>query len=306
MGMVDPLIILVIVLSILGGLKKLKALDMYLNFLVEMPDIITEMGFPKLDVLCINEMLNLRKIQIGEGGGYLDNASSSYWESFELLKILDMEDFGVKTLSDSIGTLIELSYLGLRNNYIQQIPHSIVGLKKLEVLDIAVNLHMSDVICQKPLKVDALQYLRTLTYISIYDWTYEASGLKKMTKLPKLGIEEVDEDSDVGKLFASLAMFSSYFRHLNLRGRVGEPMVHAEALHISELWNLRKIHVGKGVMPALEQLEIKHCPHLDSLPEDIGSMVKLTKFKMVTTKHIATKVRDSGLTSNTLDVDIIP
>ena len=36
------------------------------------------------------------------GGGYLDNATPSYWDSFEMFKILDMEDFGMK-ISDTIG-----------------------------------------------------------------------------------------------------------------------------------------------------------------------------------------------------------
>ena len=78
----------------------------------------------------------------------MDDAGPSYWESFELLKILDLEDFGVKTLSETIGTLSELIYLGLRNNYIQEIPHSLRGLKRLETLDIALNfmLEVSDII----------------------------------------------------------------------------------------------------------------------------------------------------------------
>ncbi|XP_047951580.1 disease resistance protein RPP13-like [Salvia hispanica] len=156
------------------------------------------------------------------GGGYLDDTSSSYWESFESLKILDMEDFGVKTLSENIGALIELRYLGLRNNYIQEIPHSLGGLKNLEALDIAQNfmvevpdimwemdslrdVQMSNVIFRKPLKVDALTNLNSLTYISIYDWTNEVCGLETMLGLQTLGIEEVDENSDLGTLFASLA-----------------------------------------------------------------------------------------------------
>ncbi|XP_047949639.1 leucine-rich repeat protein soc-2 homolog [Salvia hispanica] len=50
-----------------------------------------------------------------------------------------MKDFGVKTLSETMGTLIELRYLGLRNNYNQEVPHSFGDLKKLEVLDVALN-----------------------------------------------------------------------------------------------------------------------------------------------------------------------
>ncbi|XP_047945106.1 putative disease resistance RPP13-like protein 3 [Salvia hispanica] len=147
-----------------------------------------------------NQEKNLVSLIFHGGGDFLDNATSSYWKSFDILSILDMEDFGVKTLSETIGTLMELRYLGLRNNYIQEIPYSLGGLKRLEVFDIALNfmvevpdiinemaslchLYMSDVIYPKPLKVDAPLNLETLTYISIYDWTYEVSSLEKMTRL---------------------------------------------------------------------------------------------------------------------------
>ncbi|XP_047951839.1 putative disease resistance RPP13-like protein 3 isoform X2 [Salvia hispanica] len=335
------------------------------------------------------------------GGGYLDNASSSYWKSFELLSILDMEDFGVKTLSQTIGTLIELRYLGLRNNYIQEIPHSFGGLEKLEILDIALNfmvevpdiinemgslrhLYMSDVIFRKALKVDALQNLETLTHISIYDWTYAVSSLEKMSSLYKLGIEEIDENSDTSKLFASLATLKSFeifnmrgfrfksmqcldeigvldrLRKLRLDGRlarlpsaieslrllsylvlvntcldedpmqvlpkmsrlkviklrnayIGREMViekqsfpSLDILRINELWNLRDVRVESGGMRYLKELEIKNCPHLENLPEQICYMRYLRKLKMVTTKHIATKIRNSGLISDIVEVDISP
>ncbi|XP_057802162.1 disease resistance RPP8-like protein 3 [Salvia miltiorrhiza] len=167
------------------------------------------------------------------GGGYLDT-SPSYWKSFEQLKILDLEDFGLKILPESIGTLMELRYLGLRNNYIKELPESLGCLKKLEVLDIAQNfmvevpdviwelcsllhLYLSDMICRKPFKIDVLWMLRTLTYISVDNWTYEISGIKKAMFLEKLGIEGLDGNSDVSKLFVSLAVLED-LKHLILRG----------------------------------------------------------------------------------------
>ncbi|KAH6780872.1 hypothetical protein C2S52_012109 [Perilla frutescens var. hirtella] len=103
------------------------------------------------------------------GGGFSDISTSSYWNHFELLKILDMEGFGLKILPETVGELTELIYLGLR---IQELPRSLGHLKKLKVFDIALNfmvavldiiwemdslqhLYMSDIICQKPLKIDA-------------------------------------------------------------------------------------------------------------------------------------------------------
>ncbi|XP_047947185.1 probable disease resistance protein At1g58602 isoform X2 [Salvia hispanica] len=331
------------------------------------------------------------------GGRYLDDAGKSYWKSFELLKILDLEDFGAKTLLESIGTLTELRYLGLRNNYIEEIPHSLGGLKRLEVLDIALNfmvevpdiikdmsslrhLYMSDVIYWKPLEVDALQNLETLTFMSIYSWTYEASNLEKMTSLYKLGIEEIDENSDVSELFPALdtlkelthlilsgfrfrmmscldeicvhniqtlrldgciarlpsvdsfpreikylalvntcldedpmpiLMELPYLRRLKLRNAYnGRELVfnmsQLEILCISELWNLRKIQFVEYGMAGLQQLDIMNCPHLETLPEGIRLTYRLKKFKMVTSKHIATKIRNSDLVSKIVEVDINP
>ncbi|XP_047946379.1 probable disease resistance protein At1g58602 [Salvia hispanica] len=335
------------------------------------------------------------------GGGYLEDVSPSYWESFELLKILDLEDFGVKIMSESIGTLTKLRYLGLRNNYLTRIPRSLGDLENLEVLDIDLNfmvevpdiigemgslrnLYMSDVIFRHPLKIDTLENLETLTNISIYDWAYEVSGLETLNRLVKLGIEDIDENLDVGKLFASLAKlwrlrrlilrgprFTSMpcldeigvfflLERLRLDGRLDrlpsasnfprslhhlilantcledDPMPILEKLRvlrrlklqnaftgremviqdkgfsslrflsINELWNLRNIKVGRRALPFLVQLEINNCPRLETIPEEIGSMKDLEEFKMVTTKHIATKIRASGLTSNIVEVDIVP
>ncbi|XP_047953645.1 disease resistance protein RPH8A-like [Salvia hispanica] len=358
-------------------------------------------GRDKFDPFTNEDSKQLISLIFHGGGRYLDDASQSYWKSFEALKILDIEDFGVKSLSETIGTLIELRYLGLRNNYIQEIPHSLAHLEKLKVLDIALNfmvevpntigqmgnlrdLHMSDVIFRKPLKEDALQNLRTLAYISIYDSTYEDLIFGRMHELEKLGIEEVDENSDVGMLFATLAkiqnlreLFIRGFRYrsmpcldgigvldglfvLKLYGCIGrlpsaenlpqrisritlvntcldeDPMpilenldalsyiklrnaytgremviqhrgfVSLEVLCISELWYLRKIQVDGYAMWNLKKLEIYNCPHLETLPEQIRRMDELQKFKMVTTKHIATKIRNSGFTSRIVEEDIYP
>ncbi|XP_057803014.1 disease resistance RPP8-like protein 3 [Salvia miltiorrhiza] len=335
------------------------------------------------------------------GGGYFDT-SPSYWKSFEQrLRILDLEDFGLKFLPETIGTLMELRYLGLRNNFIRVLPISLGCLKKLEVLDIAQDfmvevpdiiwemhrlrhLYLSDVIFQKPLKVDALWNLETLTYVSVDNWTYELSSLKKLTLLKKLGIEELDGNSDVSKLFPSLVVLEG-LKHLILRGYrfrsmpcldelsilhrletlkldgilarlptsfppkiksltlvnscldedpmpllgklpklkylklrnayTGQQMVilHSsfqwlQVLCIEELCNLRNIQVEKSAMGLLwfTKLEIHDCPNLDALPEEIVSKFSFTELKMVTTKSIATKMRNSDLISKIKVVNINP
>ncbi|XP_057802985.1 disease resistance RPP8-like protein 3 [Salvia miltiorrhiza] len=321
------------------------------------------------------------------GGGYLD-ASPSYWKSFEKLKILDLEDFGLKVLPESIGTLMELIYLGLRNNYIKELPETLGWLKKLEVLDIAQNfmvevpvviwelhslrqLYMSNLICRKPLNIDTLEYLGTLTYVTIDNCIILISGLRMFSVFKKLGIEGLDGNSDVSKLFVSLA--DLFLDHLILRGYrfrsmpcldelgilqsvrtlkldgllatlpnnlppniesltlidscldedpmpllaeklpklkylklhnayTGQQMVILDdsfpllqILCIEELWNLRNVHCGKYAMRTLEKLEIHDCPYLDTVPEEIVMLACFKELKMVTTKSIATKMRDSNL-----------
>ncbi|XP_047956477.1 probable disease resistance protein At1g58602 [Salvia hispanica] len=167
------------------------------------------------------------------GGGYF-NASPTYWKGFEKLKILDFEDFGLKIVPETIGILTKLSYLGLRNNYIKELPKSVGCLKNLEVLDIAqnfmvhvpdiiwemgslVHLYMSDVICKKPFKIDVLQRLETLTSVSVDNLLYELSGFKMLTYLAKLGVQDLDGNTHVSKLFVLLSNFK-FLEHLILRG----------------------------------------------------------------------------------------
>ncbi|XP_057801854.1 disease resistance RPP8-like protein 3 [Salvia miltiorrhiza] len=235
------------------------------------------------------------------GGGYLDT-SPSYWKSFEQLKILDLEDFGLKNLRESIGTLIELRYLGLRNNYIHELPDSLVCLENLEVLDIAQNfmveipdiiwemhslhhLYLSDVIFRKPLKIGALQKMKTLTYITVDNWTYELSGLKMLSFLEKLGIEELDGNSDVSKLFVSLAVLES-LKHLILRGYRFRSMPCLDELHILD--NLKTLKLDgllaklpRSFPPNIESLTlVNSCLDEDPMSQLAGKLPELKYLKL--------------------------
>ncbi|KAL7108950.1 hypothetical protein ACP275_06G145300 [Erythranthe tilingii] len=127
----------------------------------------------------------------------------SYWKSFELLKILDFEDFILKELPDTIGELTGLRYLGLRNTHILELPRSLGRLKKLEVLDVADNyMHVRNVIWKidtlrhiymdddksrgAPLRIDTLKNLHTLSYIRMDNIVLE--HLTQLASLRTLGI----------------------------------------------------------------------------------------------------------------------
>ncbi|KAL8557689.1 hypothetical protein ACS0TY_004962 [Phlomoides rotata] len=167
------------------------------------------------------------------GGGSFDG-EMAYWRSFELLRVLDFEGFGLEEFTEAISSLNGLKYLGLRNNYIKELPESLGHLKNLKVLDISLNfavvvpdviwkmeslrhLYMSEIVCRAGLKIDRLKNLRTLAYISVDNWIYERSSLQTMTCLRKLGIQELNQQSNISYLLESLAHLRNLVC-LNLKG----------------------------------------------------------------------------------------
>ncbi|XP_057802123.1 disease resistance RPP8-like protein 3 [Salvia miltiorrhiza] len=235
------------------------------------------------------------------GGGYFDT-SSSYWKSFELLKILDLEDFGLKILPETIGTLMELRYLGLRNNYLKELSQLLRCLKKLEVLDISQNfmvevpdiiwempslrhIYMSEVICREPLKIDALRNLETLTYVSVDNWTYELSALKELRYLKKLGIEGLDGNSDVSKLFVSLAELKK-LDHLILRGYRFRSMPCLDELRVLHKLETLKLdgllaRLPRSFPPNIESLTlVNSCLDEDPMPRLAENDSRLKHLKL--------------------------
>ncbi|KAL8052259.1 hypothetical protein ABFS82_06G198300 [Erythranthe guttata] len=164
------------------------------------------------------------------GAGNNIFGGSTVWKNFQLLRVLDFENVGLKSLPDAIGEIVGLRYLGLRNNDIKELPISFSHLKNLQVLDISLNfsmevpniiwkminlrhLYMSRITCQASPKVDYLQHLQTLTYIPTPRWTPEHTA--RMTSLRKLGLE-LDENSNIINLCDSLAMLANLLC-LNIR-----------------------------------------------------------------------------------------
>ncbi|KAK6136325.1 hypothetical protein DH2020_029946 [Rehmannia glutinosa] len=228
-----------------------------------------------------NQNKHLRSVFFYGTGDFA--GTPSYWTSFELLRVLDFEDFGLRVLPDAIGGLIGLRYLGLRNNWIRELPSSLGLLINLEVLDIALNhyvkvpnviwkmdslrhLYMSKKIqSDTPLKFDTLKNLQTLTVIPVAQWTPDHPA--QMTSLRKLGIC-LKEDSDVTKLCASLAMLENLVC-LNLRknGFFGR---------------LPRSLDGLGVLHRVTQLKLQG--KMTTLPSANNSPPNLTRLTLVRTK----------------------
>lgn len=234
------------------------------------------------------------------------------------------------------------------------------------------HLYMCDAILPNGMNANALENLETLIFIPFNN---ELSGLRIMSKLRKLGIQDLDESSDVSALHESIlpgledldSLILRGFRyrnmpeqfklsslakltqlkvdglltrlpdayafpknlsystlvntclhedpmpileelrglfHLKLRNAyTGRKMAISslgfyklEVLKIGELWNLREVRGEQGALEKLERLEICSCPYLETIPEEmIGNNVQ--ELKMVTTRRIAKKIRESGIVS---------
>lgn len=200
-----------------------------------------------------------------------DVGSPSYWRSFELLKVLDFEDFGLmKHLPDSVGELVGLKYLALRNTRIMKLPRSLSRLKNLELLDLAEipYLDHKDVIWKlkspRHLYIGCIYYdisspkivsfkkIQTLKYIT--NKSLEPNQVAELTSLRKLGLR-LDADSDSSDLFKSLATLRR-FSSLSI-----DVMTFFERDDISAAFLN-----GFGTLHHLTNLKLKFCYSLSRLP----------------------------------------
>ncbi|PIN24198.1 hypothetical protein CDL12_03075 [Handroanthus impetiginosus] len=236
------------------------------------------------------------------------------------------EGLGLRKLPDTIGELVGLRHLGLRDNELEELPRSISRLKNLQV----------------PLEMGTLKNIQTLKYVT------ESKGMLKhlirMTSLRNLGIR-LEQDPDVSELYTTLAMLEnlaclslvvSYFPVPSLDGLVslhhlahlklpkllyleldeayqGEEMVilhegfpSLKVLHLRKLRELRNMKLQKGGMSELKRLEIFRCTDLEGLPEELKFMSSLEELKVGTTAEKASVFRDSNsyIISNTTSVTV--
>ncbi|XP_060195241.1 putative disease resistance protein At1g50180 [Lycium barbarum] len=148
--------------------------------------------------------------------------------SFKLLKVLYIDSPGLKVISESIGKLCSLKYLGIGwRTRIKKLPRSISRLKNLETIDMPMSRYYSVLVpnvlwklenlkhllgyieSRSLLKIDLLNNLQTLGSIPVHHWMHN-ENLTRMTNLQKVGllIESVD-NLDVDRLCDSLAELES-------------------------------------------------------------------------------------------------
>lgn len=203
-------------------------------------------------------------------GSNIVEGNATYWRSFELLRVLEFQDFRLRELPEAVCEVSELRYLGLRNNLLQKLPSSMGRLKKLQVLDISKNLfiHVPNVVwklvslrhlymlkikCKAPLKLHALKNLQTLNYVQLDDRLLD--NIPHMTSLRKLGIE-LDINTNVTRLSSSLAS-SRNLVCLSLRQRDFQPM---------------PLPSGLSALRSITQLKLRGAFALGGFPPSLSSL----------------------------------
>lgn len=150
---------------------------------------------------------------------------------------------------------------------------------------------MSNVICQRHLRIDALRNLETLTYVSIENWTYDLSRLRRMTRLRNLGMEEVDGSSNISKLFASLSKMRR-LDNLTLKGFRFKSMPSLDELGILRHLHTLKLDGRLARLPSANNFPQKICylKFVNScLDEDPMSVLeKLPKLKYLKLRNAYT------------------
>ncbi|KAL3599260.1 hypothetical protein D5086_007178 [Populus alba] len=217
--------------------------------------------------------------------------------NFKLLRILELEGISCSSIPSTIGELIHLSYLGLKETNIQVLPSTLGSLCNLQTLDIAGNLHLRiipDVICNMKnlrhlymcghsgghLRIDTLKHLQTLTEIDVSRW--KQNNTADLVSLRKLGIRG-NLCSDTIKIFDSISALLQ-LRSLYLRAEGAE---FPSLVQLGSLRSLIKLHLRGGISqlpsqqdfpPNLSQLTLEHT-QLEQ--ESIEILEKLPKLSIL-------------------------
>ncbi|KAK2640494.1 hypothetical protein Ddye_028289 [Dipteronia dyeriana] len=224
------------------------------------------------------------------------------YTGFRYLRVLKLDGFPTKqTLSEEIGKLIHLKYLGLRESYVKHLPRSIINLQRLQTLDLfcsSMEIVPPDEISKLKelrhlfgkfyvnLEIDSLRKLRSLKYVSSELWnsfnTEKLGNLRELwiegsvkttkkfrfdsiAKLERL--EQLAVNLDRKDCFASLQQLTrcSNLMDLRLYGKIEKlPEDLHNVLPNLECLLLRNSYLEDDPMPLLEKLPSLMILHLGS------------------------------------------
>lgn len=232
--------------------------------------------------------------------------------SFKLLKVLYIDSPGLKVISDSIGELHSLKYLGIGwKTHIKKLPRTISRLQNLETIDMPKSRYYSVEVpnvlwkleslrhllgyINSPglLKIDLLNNLQTLGGIPLHHWMRN-ENLTRMTNLQKVGLLIKNDDNlDMDRLCDSLAELE---RLQSLCLEVDDRLQISLVAGLSKLSHVVKLKL-KGVLASIPADPCVFPPNLCQLtlvnsklhPDSIQVLEKLTNLsvlKLVNPFHI--------------------
>ncbi|CAN4082049.1 unnamed protein product [Withania somnifera] len=161
-----------------------------------------------------NSKSYIRSLLSFDSSAKLVNLDCICTSSFRLLKVLYIDSPGLKVISDSIGKLCSLKYLGIGwKTRIKKLPHSISRLQNLETIDVPMSREFTASTCYinfpSLLKIDLLNNLQTLGSIPVHHWMHH-ENLTRMTNLQKVSLLiESDDNLNMDRLCDSLAELES-------------------------------------------------------------------------------------------------
>ncbi|KAH0696863.1 hypothetical protein KY290_014281 [Solanum tuberosum] len=175
-----------------------------------------------------NSKSYIRSLLSFDSSAKLVNLDCICTSSFKLLRVLYIDSPGLKVISDSIGKLCSLKYLGIGwKTCIKKFPHSISRLHNLETIDMPMSRFYSVKVpnvlwklenlrhilgyinSPRLLKIDLPKNLQTLGSIPVHHWMHH-ENLTRMTHLQKVGLLIGSADNlDMNRLCDSLAELES-------------------------------------------------------------------------------------------------
>ncbi|XP_050245666.1 putative disease resistance protein RGA1 isoform X4 [Quercus robur] len=222
---------------------------------------------------------------------------------FKHLRLLNLRDSTLETLSSSISTLKHLRYLNLRGNRkIKKLPDSICDLQNLETLilqecedleelprDIRkmVSLRYFEITTKQtrlPANgIECMSSLRHLFFYRCHRLECFNEGIQRLTALRSLSLRYCESlislPQGMKHLTALEYLSISYCENLNLMERDHDYPTSLQTLYIGGLPRLVSLPQGlKGSADTLQYLCIFDCKNLGVLPEwlpDLSSLRKL-------------------------------
>ncbi|TXG65572.1 hypothetical protein EZV62_006847 [Acer yangbiense] len=218
---------------------------------------------------------------------------TNMYTEFRFIRVLKLDGFFIysRTLSEEIGKLIHLKYLGLRESYVSHLPRSIINLRRLQTLDlftIGMEVELPNEISKLPelrhlfgmfdrnLEIDSLTKLQSLKYVSGQSWisinTEKLGNLRELwiygsvqttnefcfdsiAKLERL--EQLAVKLDYNDCFTSLQPLTrcSNLKDLRLYGKIEKlPEEIHNVLPNLECLSLEDSYLEDDPMPLLEKL----------------------------------------------------